>query len=280
MKNELFQIGEIARLFHVSVSTLRHYDRIGLLSPEYTDPDSGYRYYSTRQFECLNTIRYLRELDIPLEQIGQFIENRQIDGICELLLQQKEEVRRRRKQLARIETKIDNRLAQIAAAASATLDAITVERKPPRRIAFLKRSFTLRSPLDLELYIRELEQDEEGTTIFLGKVGIGLSREALEGRRYDLYEGVFLILDDEDDHVGHTTLLPEELCAVVRFRGSHERAAEYYDILMQYLAEHGYQVAGFSKEVTMIDFGLTNDTSQFVTEIQIPIRPAGEGSVD
>ena len=49
---------------------------------------------------------------------------------------------------------------------------------------------------------------------------------------------------------------------------------------MQYLAEHGYQVAGFSKEVTMIDFGLTNDTSQFVTEIQIPIRPAGEGSVD
>ena len=221
MKNELFQIGEIARLFHVSVSTLRHYDRIGLLSPEYTDPDSGYRYYSTRQFECLNTIRYLRELDIPLEQIGQFIENRQIDGICELLLQQKEEVRRRRKQLARIETKIDNRLAQIAAAASATLDAITVERKPPRRIAFLKRSFTLRSPLDLELYIRELEQDEEGTTIFLGKVGIGLSREALEGRRYDLYEGVFLILDDEDDHVGHTTLLPEELCAVVRFRGSH-----------------------------------------------------------
>ena len=73
MKNELFQIGEIARLFHVSVSTLRHYDRIGLLSPEYTDPDSGYRYYSTRQFECLNTIRYLRELDIPLEQIGQFI---------------------------------------------------------------------------------------------------------------------------------------------------------------------------------------------------------------
>ena len=122
MKNELFQIGEIARLFHVSVSTLRHYDRIGLLRPEYTDPDSGYRYYSTRQFECLNTIRYLRELDIPLEQIGQFIENRQIDGICELLLQQKEEVRRRRKQLARIEPKIDNRLAQIAAAASAMRD--------------------------------------------------------------------------------------------------------------------------------------------------------------
>ena len=67
MKNsELFQIGEVSRLFHISVSILRHYDRIGLLKPEYTDPDTGYRYYSTRQFECLNTIRYLRALAMPL----------------------------------------------------------------------------------------------------------------------------------------------------------------------------------------------------------------------
>ena len=35
MKNsELFQIGEVSRLFHISVSILRHYDRIGLLKPE------------------------------------------------------------------------------------------------------------------------------------------------------------------------------------------------------------------------------------------------------
>ena len=71
-KNQLFQIGEVSRLFHISISTLRHYDRIGLLRPEYTDPETGYRYYSTRQFECLNTICYLRALDIPLEQIASF----------------------------------------------------------------------------------------------------------------------------------------------------------------------------------------------------------------
>ena len=90
MKEQLLSIGKMAEINGVSIPTLRLYDKNGLLKPAYIDPDSGYRYYSTRQFECLNTIRYLRELDIPLEQIGQFIENRQIDGICELLLQQKE----------------------------------------------------------------------------------------------------------------------------------------------------------------------------------------------
>ena len=48
---ELFTIGEMAKLFGVNIRTLRYYDEIGILCPETTDPDSGYRYYSTRQFE-------------------------------------------------------------------------------------------------------------------------------------------------------------------------------------------------------------------------------------
>ena len=60
---QLFSIGEMAKIFHLSVSSLRHYETIGLLTPEYTDPATGYRYYGPRQFEVLNTIRYLRALD-------------------------------------------------------------------------------------------------------------------------------------------------------------------------------------------------------------------------
>ena len=130
--NELFQIGEVSRLFHISVSILRYYDKIGLVKPEYTDPDTGYRYYSTRQFECLNTIRYLRALDMPLEKISTFLQNRNIDSIHELLQKQKEEVGRRRQELSLIERKIDNRLMQITDALSSRLDQIKVVQKPAR----------------------------------------------------------------------------------------------------------------------------------------------------
>ena len=44
---ELFPIGEVAKMFRVSVGTLRHYEKIGLLAPEFVAPDTGYRYYST-----------------------------------------------------------------------------------------------------------------------------------------------------------------------------------------------------------------------------------------
>ena len=65
-RNDLFSIGDMARMFHLSVGSLRHYEAMGLVTPEYVDPDTGYRYYSARQFEPLNTIRYLRALDMPL----------------------------------------------------------------------------------------------------------------------------------------------------------------------------------------------------------------------
>ena len=40
-EKKLFSIGDVARLFHISVSSLRHYENVGLLTPEYTAPSSG-----------------------------------------------------------------------------------------------------------------------------------------------------------------------------------------------------------------------------------------------
>ena len=39
----------------------------------------------------------------------------------------------------------------------------------------------------------------------------------------------------------------------------------------RYIAEHKMQIVGFSREVTLIDYGVTNDTEKFVTEICIPV---------
>ena len=57
MKKDLFKIGDVAKLFNISVSTLRYYEKLGLVIPEEVDKDTGYRYYSTDQFESLNTLR-------------------------------------------------------------------------------------------------------------------------------------------------------------------------------------------------------------------------------
>ena len=42
-------IGQMARINHISIQTLRLYDKMGLLKPVAVDAGSGYRYYSILQ---------------------------------------------------------------------------------------------------------------------------------------------------------------------------------------------------------------------------------------
>ena len=270
-KQELFRIGEVARMFHISVGSLRHYEKLGLIHPEYTDPDSGYRYYGVQQFERLNTIRYLRALDMPLEDIADFLQNKDVGKIQEMLIHQRETVRQKQQKLQIIEHKINTRLDGLADALSSRLDTITLIHTPPRRITWIRNHLSPKTYLDLETSIRTLQKDQEETLVFLGKVGLGISKEHLESEAYQVYDTVFLLLEPEDRYQGITEELPGQTCVSIRFCGSHNEAPAYYQKLLAYIREHRLMIDGFSREVTMIDYVLTNYPKQFVTEIQIPV---------
>lgn len=270
-KHELFQIGDVAKMFHLSVGSLRHYEKAGLLQPEYIDRETGYRYYSTRQFECLNTIRYLRVLDMSLPQIADFLKNRDINKIREMLCQQRETVIRKQKDLQIIERKIDNRLRQLEDALSSEFNVVNLIQTEARRIAWIRNNLCINSYLDLETSIRQLEEQQQDAVAFLGKVGVGITKENLLQKQYGRYDMVFLILDEEDSYHGTVAELPKGTCVSIRFCGSHNEASVYYQKLDDFIVKHKLTITSFSREITMIDYGITNDTSQFVTEIQIPV---------
>ena len=272
-KPELFQIGTVAKLFHLSVSSLRHYEDIGLLKPEYVSPESGYRYYSARQFEVLSAIRYLRALDLPLPEIADFLKNKDVDRIEEKLRQQKQAVIERQQALQRVERRIDNRLRQLESAQHARLDEITLTRAPACRLCWIQSSLKIRSSLDMEPPIRRLEETQKDAVVFLGKVGLGISAERLRRAETARYDGIFLLLDQEDLYTGETLRLPETLCARLRFRGSHWEAQPRYQTLLRYIGQHSLRITGFSREITLIDYGVTSDPDKFVTEICIPVAP-------
>ena len=272
MENKkLFQIGDVAKMFHISVGSLQHYEQAGLLKPEYTDPETDYRYYSARQFEVLNTIRYLRVLDMPLGQIGEFLGNRDIDVIEDKLLNQKKLIKKKRRELETIERKIDHRLQHLRDARTSELNVIHLKKFPPYRTVWMKDSLRLKSYLDLEYAIRRLEENQRESLVFLGKVGVGISKDNLLAGKFGEYDQVFLLLDDEDSYEGKVEQHQEELCVSIYFCGSHSEAEIYYHKLMKYIDEHKMQVAGSSKEITMIDNGITDDPDKFVTEIRIPV---------
>ena len=271
-QKKLYRIGEVAKMFRLSLGTLRNYEALGILTPAWVDPDSGYRYYSAQQFECLNTIRYLRILDFSLEQIADFLQNRDTEKMAEMLREQKQVAHEKYLIWKRIEKKIGHRLDRLVEAKAPGLGEIMRRTLPKCRVIRIQSDLSLHSYLDLEGAIRELEREQESATVFLGKIGVGIAKERLEQGDYISYDTAFLLLDPEDTVRGRYETLPETQCVSLRFPGSHPEAPQYYEKLLQYIRSNHLTISGFSREITLIDDGLTKHTSEFVTEIQIPIQ--------
>lgn len=81
--NNSYKIKEISRLYGLCSDTLRYYEEQGLLSPK--RGENRYRMFGVQDIGKLNVIRSLRELDIPLERIREYIHNRDIDSTLRLL---------------------------------------------------------------------------------------------------------------------------------------------------------------------------------------------------
>jgi MerR family transcriptional regulator, thiopeptide resistance regulator len=78
-----YSVGQVARLAGVSVRTLHHYHRIGLLVPEAHSP-AGYRRYSDADLERLQRVLFYRELGFPLEEIVTLLDDPTIDAEAHL----------------------------------------------------------------------------------------------------------------------------------------------------------------------------------------------------
>jgi DNA-binding transcriptional MerR regulator len=64
----MLSVGEVARRTGLTAKALRHYDRIGLLSPARVS-DDGYRWYDEEQVALARYIGRLRALDVPLDVV-------------------------------------------------------------------------------------------------------------------------------------------------------------------------------------------------------------------
>ena len=71
-------VGEVAALAGVTVRTLHHYDRIGLLSPSGRTAN-GYRQYSAGDLDRLHQVLVYRALGFPLEEVAALLDDPDAD---------------------------------------------------------------------------------------------------------------------------------------------------------------------------------------------------------
>ena len=94
MKDNFYRIGEVSRITGISKDTLHFYTKIGLLVPDYIDPENQYRYYSIDNLWQLDIITVCRKLGISLEKVKEILSLRDNRKIVDLLMEYREEALR------------------------------------------------------------------------------------------------------------------------------------------------------------------------------------------
>lgn len=82
---KMYSIGEMAKLMGISVQMLRRYSNIGLISPCYINPDTGYRFYDASSFSSIDRAKYLQKLGFSLAEIKSLYKNNDINFLVERL---------------------------------------------------------------------------------------------------------------------------------------------------------------------------------------------------
>ena len=67
------RIGSFAKLCKTQISVLRHYDKIGLIKPDYIDKFTDYRYYAPEQAKDFELIAKFKKLGFSLKDIKKII---------------------------------------------------------------------------------------------------------------------------------------------------------------------------------------------------------------
>lgn len=86
-----FTTGQFARMHRINPRTLHYYDTAGIFSPA-EKGENGYRYYTAAQSATLELLLTLRELGMPLEEVGRYLKKRSLLALQTLLRRQEREI--------------------------------------------------------------------------------------------------------------------------------------------------------------------------------------------
>ncbi len=265
----MLQIGEFSRICQVSVKTLHHYDKIGLLTPAEVDRFTGYRYYQPEQIDVMNYIQRLKRYGFSLEEIQDLLVISDDKEILNALRQQKNKLKREQQEMAIVLNELQTHISVF----ERTGDIMTYQKNYAIEVK--------NSPLMNVLANRAMMGvDEFGRyygTLFERVPKEQVTPTGLNGARYYDKEfnhessdvEVFIGIKEK----GKADVIMEPCrCAMTVHHGGYSTLSEAYGAIVSWIVENGYEIAGAPFDLYIKTQFDSLSPEDWETEVYFPIR--------
>ncbi len=231
-----YKIGQIAKLYHIGVDSLRYYEEIGIISPQRAE--SGYRLYSIHDIWRLNVIRDLRELGFSMTRIKQYLDYHSTESTLTLLQEEQDAVQAKMQTLQQLQRDVQHRMQTIRAAQQRPLGKIVLEKYPQRRYFSIPQGYS--DEYEMDVLIKQLLNIDPEHFYVIGNNQIGTVISLQEAAEHNClkYQSVFLI-DPNGDAV-----LPAGKYLSLRYQGAYSQCPARVEQLLEHAAAQGLEPAG------------------------------------
>lgn len=268
IKSEVyFTTGDFAKLCEVTKQTLFHYDQIGLLHPDHKD-DKGYRYYSYTQYDTMYVIESLKEMEMPLREIKEFISVTTPDKMIELFKEKSRQISEKINNLASIQNTIEKKILITEQAMKTDFREIVLTEASEE---YLYLSASLLNNNDDEnkdaisdfykVCMRELHEKYS--------IGVMINIDDITDGEFENFEHLFAKTD-------YTEAMPlvknNKTMQVIGYHtGKYENVAETYDTMFNFIEVNHLTPVDYLYAEPILDRISVNDSDKYVTQITIPV---------
>lgn len=270
--NKLFTIGEFSKITFLSIKTLRFYHEKKLLVPAEIDDKTGYRYYDHTCIERAHIITCFRQMEFPVNQIKEILENYDDTAdILSYLEQHKQYIEDKMRKYKNITVSLD--------------DIISNERQVAQIMQntnFQVEEKTLEPMLIAAVRMKSKYSDcGQG----FSKIGKNLGR-FICGKPFSLYYDAEYKEDDADFEACMPIRKEKQIdgisvrqlsggrCIALLHKGPYEQLGRSYEKILQYAKETRIEVELPSREVYLKGPGMIfkGNSKKYLTEIQMMIK--------
>lgn len=265
----MLTIGEFSKLGHISPRMLRHYDRLGLLCPEHTGPENGYRYYAMAQLKALANIETLKRygftlaqvkalLPLPKEALAQRIQQR-----MHAAAQEMDELRKTLRQMEADLCKMEESVM------AKERYPVLVMQEPAQRVFGIRKRINV---AETHALFEDLKAEMERRGLCRAGATQLVCLDAVYNPESIEVEAQAQVAGDSPD----IREVPARLCAVTRHIGPYEDVHFAYSAIGAWLADHPeYRVCGNAVERYLTDEQTASSPEAYETGVLVPVERIG-----
>lgn len=267
---DLFKIGDLSKLFKIGVDSIRYYEKVGLLHP-IRNEENNYRYYTLDDVRTMNTIRELLALGFSTDEILSFEKDRNLTHVTDMLRVEEQKIDQQMNELKAIKDNIRARLRSISEDLKLDCSKTIHEVMLPERLCILVTQGDLpNNRINYEL--AKFTSSLSGKITTIGACDCYRLDLEHDGENGD-YATKSIFFYSPYLNYNCNYKLPSGRYLSACYRGDFSQSREIIHNMQQYAKEHNYVFADDPIEFCHIDRYETSDIKEYLTEVQVLVKP-------